>query len=85
MDLTKLKTNKMKIGPYKNRSMSRIHINITMEILLAPMTKNFKQFELENPGIQLNVFTAMPDASTVPISPMYVGMNKFGHEVNILL
>ena len=51
---------------------------------VAPIARNFKQFELENWDIQLNVFTAMPNACSVPISTLYMGMNKGGREVNIL-
>ena len=85
MDLSKLKSNPNKARLIKKQIHEQgIYVNLTMEMPLAPTAKNFKQFEMENPGIQLNVFTAMPDTCTVPISTLYVGMNKTGREVNIL-
>ena len=85
LDLTKLKSNPSKIGMIRKQIYEQgIHVNICLEMPVAPTAKNFKQFEMENPGIQLNVFTAMPDAAAVPISTRYVGMNKSRHEVNIL-
>lgn len=85
MDLEKLKTNTTKIGTIRKQiSEQGINIAMTLQCPVAPTATNFKQFELENPGIQLNVFTPTPDEASVPITTLYIGMNKTGREVNIL-
>ena len=67
MDLNKLKTNKGKICMIKKQIYKEgIHVNHTLEMPVVPTTvHNFMQLVLKNPGIQLNVFTAMPDACSV--------------------
>lgn len=85
MDLTKLGSNTTKIrSMHKQIIEQKIQINITSTMPMAPTVCNFRDFELENPSIQLNIFTVAPETSTVPVTTMYKGINKEGREVNIL-
>ena len=62
-----------------------VFINCSLQMLVEPTDKNFKQFEQEKPYIHLNVYTpAAAGDEKCPITPLYMGMNRATKIVNIL-
>ena len=51
---------------------------------VEPTEKNFKQFEKENPGIKLNVYSTAEEAEKSPIKPLYIGTNRSLKIINLL-
>ena len=52
-----------------------VQLNCSLEMPVEPTDKNFKQFEKENPGIHLNVYSTAEEAEKSPTKPLYIGTN----------
>ena len=63
-----------------------VFINCSLEMLVEPTEKNFKQFKKDNTFLHLNVYTpaAVADEEKCPMIPLYMGMNRITKIVNIL-
>ena len=54
----------------------KVAVNCSLPMPVEPVPANFRNFEVDNPHIHLNVYETLGDEARSPVTPQYVSNNK---------